>query len=193
MPVRAADDVMPRPAELEPAVQFWIRVYSQIDTNSGFLHDDENLAVVYETLHFAPSSAAHERQKIVEASRDHYAEMLRHIAGVTGPLSPEEQRVRDLWGAQGTSERLLEAIDHIRFQLGQSDRFREGLRRSGAWQQHIADTLASMKRASVVSLTALVIVVMTACAPPAEDTERSAACKEAGNTRMCSVCVKTKS
>jgi len=144
MPVRAADDVMPRPAELEPAVQFWIRVYSQIDTNSGFLHDDENLAVVYETLHFAPSSAPHERQRIVEASHDHYAEMLRHIAAVTGPLSPEEQHVRDLWGAQGTSERLLEAVDHIRFQLGQSDRFREGLRRSGAWQQHIADTLASM-------------------------------------------------
>jgi membrane-bound lytic murein transglycosylase D len=143
-PVRAAEDVMPRPADLEPAVQFWIRVYSQIDTNSGFLHDDENLSVVYETLHFSPSSAPHERQKIVETARDHYVEVLRHIAGVTGPLSAEEQRVRDLWGAQGTSERLLEAVDHIRFQLGQSDRFREGLRRSGAWQQHIADTLASM-------------------------------------------------
>ena len=143
-PVRAAEDAMPRPADLEPAVQFWIRVYSQIDTNSGFLHDDENLSVVYETLHFSPSSAPHERQKIVETARDHYVEVLRHIAGATGPFSAEEQRVRDLWGAQGTSERLLEAVDHIRFQLGQSDRFREGLRRSGAWQQHIADTLASM-------------------------------------------------
>ncbi len=144
LPVRAADEVMPRPAELEPAVQFWIRVYSQIDTNSGFLHDDENLAVVYETLRFAPSSAPHERQRIVEAARDHYAEVLRHIAGGTGAFSAEEQRVRDLWGAQASSEQLLEAVEHIRFQLGQSDRFREGLRRSGAWQQHIVDTLAGM-------------------------------------------------
>jgi membrane-bound lytic murein transglycosylase D len=144
LPANAGDDLMPRPPELEPAVQFWIRVYSQIDTNSGFLHDDENLAVVYETLHFSPSSAAHERQRAVEEAREHYAEILRHLAGITGPFTPEEQRVRDLWGPQGSAERLREAVDHIRFQLGQSDRFREGLRRSGAWQQHIADTLSSM-------------------------------------------------
>jgi membrane-bound lytic murein transglycosylase D len=143
-PALGADTPMPRPAELEHDVQFWVRVYSQIDTNSGFIHDDQNLAVVYETLHFAPNSAPHERQKIVEAARDHYAEVLRRIAGVTGPVSPEDERVRDLWGAEATSQRLLEATDHIRFQLGQSDRFREGLRRSGAWEAHIAETLANM-------------------------------------------------
>ena len=42
----AADDAMPRPAQLEPDVQFWVKVYSQIDTNSGFLHDQSNLAVI---------------------------------------------------------------------------------------------------------------------------------------------------
>ena len=140
----AADNQMPRPAELEHDVQFWIRVYSQVDTNSGFIHDDQDLAVVYDTLHFAPTLAAHERQKIVESARDHYAEILRRIAGGTGPVSPEDQHVRDMWGAEGTPQRLLEATDHIRFQLGQSDRFREGLRRSGAWEAHIAETLANM-------------------------------------------------
>ena len=57
-PLLAADDPMPRPPELERDVQFWIRVYTQIDTNSGFLHDQYNLGVVYDTLHFAPDSAA---------------------------------------------------------------------------------------------------------------------------------------
>ena len=143
-PAFGADNPMPRPAELEHDVQFWVRVYSQIDTNSGFIHDDQNLAVVYDTLHFAPNSAPHERQKIVETARDHYVEILRRIAGVTGPVSPEDERVRALWGAEATPQRLLEATDHIRFQLGQSDRFREGLRRSGAWEAHIAETLANM-------------------------------------------------
>ena len=140
----AADNPMPRPPELEHDVQFWVRVYSEIDTNSGFIHDDQNLAVVYETLHFSPNSLPHERQKTVEAARDHYAEILRRISGVNGPLSAEDQRVRDLWGPAATPQRLLEATDHIRFQLGQSDRFREGLRRSGAWETHIAETLANM-------------------------------------------------
>jgi membrane-bound lytic murein transglycosylase D len=139
-----ADNPMPRPPELEHDVQFWVRVYSEIDTNSGFIHDDQNLAVVYETLHFAPSSAPHERQKIVEAARDHYAEALRRIAAATAPLSAEDQHIRDLWGPEGTSQRFLDAIDHIRFQLGQSDRFREGLRRSGAWEAHISETLANL-------------------------------------------------
>jgi membrane-bound lytic murein transglycosylase D len=135
---------MPRPPELEHDVQFWIRVYSQVDTNSGFIHDEQNLAVVYDTLHFEPNSAPHERQKIVEAARDHYTEALRRIAAATGELSPEDQRIHDLWGTQAAPARLLEATEHIRFQLGQSDRFREGLRRSGAWEAHIAETLASM-------------------------------------------------
>jgi membrane-bound lytic murein transglycosylase D len=143
-PALGADNPMPRPPELEHDVQFWVRVYSEIDTNSGFIHDDQNLAVVYETLHFAPNSLPHERQKTVEAARDHYAEILRRIAGVNGPLSAEDQHIRDMWGPEAAPQRLLEATDHIRFQLGQSDRFREGLRRSGAWEAHIAETLANM-------------------------------------------------
>ena len=36
------------------------------------------------------------------------------------------------------------AIEDIRFQLGQADRFRSGLIRSGAWETHIAETLANL-------------------------------------------------
>src|SRR5215469_3793756 len=67
----AADDPMPRPPQLERDVQFWIRVYTQIDTNAGFLHDQYNLAVVYETLHFAPNTAPSERQRQLDEARDH--------------------------------------------------------------------------------------------------------------------------
>jgi len=143
-PAFAADNPMPRPPELERDVQFWIRVYSQVDTNSGFIHDEQNLAIVYETLHFSPSAPAHERQRTVDAARDHYAEALRRIAGATGELSSADQRIRDMWGAEGTPARLAEATEHIRFQLGQSDRFREGLRRSGAWKAHVAETLSNL-------------------------------------------------
>src|ERR1700683_2267705 len=74
-PALGADNPMPRPPELEHDVQFWVRVYSEVDTNSGFIHDDQNLAIVYETLHFAPNSLPHERQKTVEAAGDACAEI----------------------------------------------------------------------------------------------------------------------
>ena len=139
-----AEEAFPRPPELEPAIHFWVRVYTEIDTNSGFVHDDENLSVVYETLHFTSNSSPHERERLVDQARDRYVAALKRIAAATGPLSPDDQRIRDLWGEQGTPARLREATDHIRFQLGQSDRFREGLERSGRWEAHIAEALANL-------------------------------------------------
>src|SRR5262245_15492445 len=141
----AGEDPMPRPPQLERDVQFWIRVYSQIDTNAGFLHDQSNLGVVYETLHFAPDSPPSERQRLVEQARERYTAVLRRIASSGDQaLSADDQRVRDLWGAEGTPVRLHSAVDDIRFQLGQSDRFRSGLIRAGAWETHIAETLANL-------------------------------------------------
>ncbi|HTT01168.1 MAG TPA: LysM peptidoglycan-binding domain-containing protein [Steroidobacteraceae bacterium] len=140
----ADDAAFPQPAALQRDVDFWIRVYSQIDTNSGFLHDENNLAVVYDTLHFAPATSPRAREHEVEAARDHVIAALKRIATAEVPLAPEDQHIHDLWGDQATPIRLLEATNHIRFQLGQADRFREGLRRSGKWETHIAETLANL-------------------------------------------------
>jgi membrane-bound lytic murein transglycosylase D len=143
--VGAAENPVPRPPQLERDVQFWVRVYTQIDTNSGFLHDQYNLAVVYDTLHFPPDAGSAEREKLVDAARDRYGAALRRIADAGDtPLAADDQRIKDLWGAEGTPEHLRAAVDDIRFQLGQSDRFRAGLIRSGAWEVHIAETLANL-------------------------------------------------
>jgi membrane-bound lytic murein transglycosylase D len=140
----ASPDQMPRPAALEPDVEFWIRVYTQVDTNSGFLHDQYNLGVVYDAVHFAPDSSQSAREREVDAQRAAIAAALRRIAAAgDSPLSPQDQRIRDLWGAGVSPVRLREAVDDIRFQLGQADRFRAGLIRSGAWETHIAETLAN--------------------------------------------------
>ena len=144
--VRAADDPMARPPQLERDVQFWIRVYTQIDTNAGFLHDQYNLGMVYDTLHFASNTPPPERQRLVEEARSHYAAALKRIAdaGEGATLTPEDQHVKDLWGEEGTPARLRNAVEDIRFQLGQADRFRSGLIRAGTWETHIAETLANL-------------------------------------------------
>ena len=144
-PALAQDNPMPRPPQLERDVQFWIRVYTQIDTNAGFLHDQYNLGVVYDTLHFAPNTTPAERERQVDQARERYGAALHRIADAAdAPLSEDDQRIRDLWGAETAPARLRSAIDDIRFQLGQADRFRAGLIRSGAWETHIAETLANL-------------------------------------------------
>ncbi|HSY05522.1 MAG TPA: transglycosylase SLT domain-containing protein [Steroidobacteraceae bacterium] len=144
-PQAHADEPMPRPQALERDVQFWIRVYTQIDTNAGFLHDQYNLGVVYDTLRFAPNSPPAERQRQVDAARNRYAAALRRIADAgESPLAADDQRIKELWGPEGSAPRLRSAVEDIRFQLGQADRFRSGLIRSGAWETHIAETLANL-------------------------------------------------
>src|SRR2546423_13988168 len=65
----AAETPMPRPPELERDVQFWIRVYTEIDTNAGFLHDQYNLADRYDILHFVPSTPPPIRERMAGLSR----------------------------------------------------------------------------------------------------------------------------
>ncbi len=141
---RVLDKLFPQPPALDRDVNFWIRVYTEIGTNAGFLHDQYNLGVVYETVQFGPDMSARQRERLVEAARMRIVAALKRIAGATGTLSPEDQHIRDMWGEAGTPARLLSAVEDVRFQLGQSDRFREGLLRAGLWQQHIVDTLASL-------------------------------------------------
>ncbi len=140
----ASGRTMPDPPQLQRAVNFWVRVYTQIDTDSGFLHDQYHLGVIYATLHFAPYSSPRARQRLVERARDRYIAELRRIAAGSAPLTRDEERIKALWGPSATPRRLLEATRDIRFQLGQSNRFKAGLIRSGAWQQDIARTLAKL-------------------------------------------------
>ncbi len=139
----AADAALPCPPKLRTAVNFWIRVYTQIDTDAGFLHDPKNLGVVYETVHFRPGSSLWERRRVVNRERDRIAAQLRRIAAGVRPLTPQERRILALWGPHVRAARLREAADDIRFQLGQSNRFKAGLIRSGAWQRAIARALAA--------------------------------------------------
>ena len=143
-PAAAAEDLIPRPAALEPDVQFWIKVYTQISTNEGFLHDQHDLNVIYETMHFDADSSVRERKDRVEAQRKRIEDALRHLGTGAAPANADEQKVHDLWPEGTVAARFGAAADDVRFQLGQSDRFRAGLVRAGTWEAHIAEVLANL-------------------------------------------------
>jgi len=132
----------PRPASLEPAVAFWIRVYTEIDTNQGYIHDATDLSVVYETLNLPSSLSNRERDRLVQDAKQRVAQALKSLgAGKRANLNEYEIRVKAAWPAETSGRRLTEAADNVRFQLGQADRFREGLVRSGLWKPYIRQVL----------------------------------------------------
>jgi membrane-bound lytic murein transglycosylase D len=139
--VDAADPFV-HPPELERDVRFWIRIYTEVTTDGGLLHDDWNLGLVYEALHFDPDASPSQRERRVNEAKARYAAMLRKFAaGATDDLTPHERRILHAFGANPTPGDFRDAIDRIRFQLGQADRFHEGLIRAAVWEKQIARTL----------------------------------------------------
>jgi membrane-bound lytic murein transglycosylase D len=128
--VSAQSEHFPRPAELEPAIRFWTRVYTEVDTKSGFLHDSMNMGVVYRKVE-------NDREQIEHFRRRIQADLQVLAAGRRSGLTLTQQQVLDAWPEGVSNSALAEAVNNVRFQLGQSDRFVGGLIRSGAYREHI--------------------------------------------------------
>lgn len=137
-----AEELFPRPPEIADAVAFWTRVYTEVDSNGGFLHDSQNLAIVYTALDFGEGATSRQRLRIRDQAEASYRTILEKLAsGERGGLSTDEARVLAMWPAGTSNEEFRRAAGSIRFQLGQSDRFLAGLIRSGRWRGYIEQVL----------------------------------------------------
>jgi membrane-bound lytic murein transglycosylase D len=136
-------DPFAHPPELESDVRFWIRVYTEVTTDQGLLHDDWNLNLVYEVLRFDPADSPRQRERVVAQAKTRYAELLRRFAaGDTVALTAHERRILHAFGEKATPAQFRDSIERIRFQLGQADRFHEGLLRSRVYEANISRVLA---------------------------------------------------
>jgi membrane-bound lytic murein transglycosylase D len=139
----APAEELPEPASLEPAIRFWTRVYTEIDSHSGLIHDAENLGVVYETVRFPELMSYRARdQRTEQAKREIRAILLELAKGKRDGLTNDEARVLAQWPPNVTDATLREAAENVRFQAGLADRFRAGLVRSGKWRPFVAKALA---------------------------------------------------
>ena len=137
-----AQDLFPRPPAIADAVAFWTRVYTEVDSNGGFLHDSLNLSVVYETLEFDDDLSSRQRSRIRDRAAEKYEKILEKLgSGDRGGLNTNEARVLGMFPAGTSDAEFRRAAREVRFQLGQANRYRAGLIRSGRWRPYIEDVL----------------------------------------------------
>jgi membrane-bound lytic murein transglycosylase D len=140
-----ADETFPQPIELQPDVNFWVSIFTQYSSDSGVLHDNRSLGVVYDRLLMPAKLSRRERQRRVEKRRKTLQTTLRSLAsGKRENLSDEETRVLALWPANVSNAMLGAAVGRIRYQQGLSDRFRDGLERSGRWREYVNQQFTSL-------------------------------------------------
>lgn len=127
-----------------PQVAFWTRVYLDVDTDSGFIHDARHLSLIYETATVGPVA----RQRKVNARKRHWRAVLDRLAAGKAPRDDSERFVvtslEAALGREPKSKDFKEAKSRIRFQLGQRDNFRKSLIRSGAHRDRIRAVFKSM-------------------------------------------------
>jgi len=134
----SAQDNFPQPPELQPDVDFWVSIFTAYSTDEGVLHDNRNLAVVYERLAMPGNLSRRDRNRRVDKRRKELQAVLRTLAsGKRTGLSSEEARVLALWPDDVTNSTLAAATKQIRFQQGLRDRFKSGLERAGRWRSFI--------------------------------------------------------
>jgi membrane-bound lytic murein transglycosylase D len=138
------------PDALKTRVDFWKKVYSKYTTRQQIIHDREHMEIVFEIVDFdkiygGKGVTRQAEQNYLRARRAHYQNILRNLARRGGaPTTEDERRIVALYeGVSGGSGKYAAAVEDVRSQLGQADRFRVGLIRSGRYMDHIRSVLRS--------------------------------------------------
>ncbi|ORU93246.1 MAG: lytic transglycosylase [Cycloclasticus sp. symbiont of Bathymodiolus heckerae] len=129
----------PQPEALKPDVNFWLKVYTEVTTSQGFIHDNEHLNIIYERVSFAPGTSYKARQKTIKQKKKYYKNILSYLAKSPSKRldSARYRHVKALWPKGTKAAEFRKAEKRLRFQLGQANRFKQGIIRSGRWMPFI--------------------------------------------------------
>ncbi len=116
-------------------VKFWEDIYSRYSSQQGILHDSENLSRVYTVVELessdVPGSAKINNDRI-KAAKSRISDILLRLGSGKRAVTREEKFIAHLFPKQRHTMYHV-ARENIRLQIGQKDRFREGLIRSGKY------------------------------------------------------------
>jgi len=124
------------PVGLEPRVEFWKKIYSEYTTDHYVVHDTNNLGIIYEVVYIKNGSklSRRARERRLGRVKRKYRNLLLKISRSKNPLSlsKDAKRVYHL-----VKSNFRKASRNLRVQIGQKDRFRNGLKISGLYKDKI--------------------------------------------------------
>ncbi|MEN8188933.1 MAG: transglycosylase SLT domain-containing protein [Thermodesulfobacteriota bacterium] len=126
-------------------VAFWQDIYAKYSTEQAVLHDSRDLSLVYAVVtildHRLPGASKINRPRL-KLTKKKYRSILKKLASGKGGASPEEKKISRLLQSK-SKKQILAHADSLRIQLGQRDRFLDGVIRSGAYIREIKQIFRS--------------------------------------------------
>ncbi|VAX19898.1 Membrane-bound lytic murein transglycosylase D [hydrothermal vent metagenome] len=131
----------PYPIELKPQVEFWKKVYSRYTTRQTIIHDSKNMDIIYEIVDFdrvfkGKKVSSRTERKYVKKRRKRVQAILERLYKKRGKATTsEEKAIAAKFSKIPGYKKFRNAKRRVRSQLGQADRFRRGLVRSGRYMK----------------------------------------------------------
>lgn len=137
------DPQFPRPAALEPTIEFWRNVYSAWSESEVVFHDRDDLGIVYEKM-WQERSDDRQRYAENEAEQERKMAEIRAILLDLAVRNPDPRTLRgdasdvyEAFDGRGSPARWRQAAERIRVQRGLKERFHRGLLHAGQYRPHI--------------------------------------------------------
>jgi membrane-bound lytic murein transglycosylase D len=138
--VGAESDAFPIYPCIQPNVSFWTKIYTQYSSDYGVIHDNRRLDIIYDVIELENPDQAGSRKinrDRNKKTKKKFKIILAKLMRGEAPSGPVEQKVAELFGPAAKAADFRSAMYNIRCQVGQKDRFLEGLVRSGAYIEEI--------------------------------------------------------
>ncbi|PIE55827.1 MAG: lytic transglycosylase [Desulfobulbus propionicus] len=146
-PPVSAEGEFPLYVVIEDNVHFWESVYETYSSTQGILHDNKKLNRIYAIIDLVPRETPGSgkiNRELVKLARLRYKGILTRLGAGEPPTTREEKKVAALFKEEDTQE-YLRAREGIRLQVGQRDRFHDGVIRSGKYLADIKKIFTSMQ------------------------------------------------
>jgi membrane-bound lytic murein transglycosylase D len=127
----AAQLPFPRPAFIEPNIQFWVDIFTTYSVRDFALVDRDKVSRLYQVFHL-PGDGIPTRDDVDWVNvylKSKYVDILQRLASGHQPETSEERRVAEMFKGESPSAYSI-AAENLRVQEGLRERFREGLVRS---------------------------------------------------------------
>jgi len=124
---------------IETNVTFWEKIYSHYSLTEAVIHDSEDLSKIYEIIPLLGDDlpgASRFNTLFQRQAINKYRKILKKLT-TQQPTTREEKRVAALFSQKNRRKELHLALDNVRSQRGQKERFLSGVLHSGKYMGEI--------------------------------------------------------
>lgn len=135
--------LFPRSKAIDVQVYFWKKIFTEVSSKEALLHDKVLVLPIFEKVSVEGLSRKQAKKKIAKRKKlvKHSLNSLANALETKRRLTASQQKLLKKYYVGVSPKELRRSAQRIRVQNGVSDRFRDGIVRSGIYMPHILKTL----------------------------------------------------